>query len=316
MWPSQLCRSTSRDSRNGNLIPHSQLSQLSLALAACRRTGGGCHPLLTPLCKGKLLSPHLPSFMPGSRGIFYFPRHGTARVTLHCTEQSTADHPKCAETPETTNGTFLMSGSQSLGEIWMRTAQWSGSGRNYSTYIYEYIWGQYTEVTIEPRVESRANFKKYEFKEKIKYRGQNGGMQKWAVIKYADGNVLQWSSKRIMKIQEWWGAMRAAVKTNIFLLEPKAVHPHKICVCPPLAPWYKAWLSLLTEWPTASWNYSLREGDTNFLRKGKPWCRSTIGVFCPAGTLDKHTNHLERISVGHSLEHTDFSYNIIVAKLH
>lgn len=155
MWPSQRCRNTSR---NRNVISDLQLFQLCLALAACRRTGEGVTPSPdSPLQRKTFLSPDLPSSMPGSRSVFILLRYRTARVTLHCTEQSTTDHPKCTETPEMTNGTFLMSGSQSLGVMWMRTAQWPGSGRNYSTYTCEKIWRQYTEGSVKSGVESKTN---------------------------------------------------------------------------------------------------------------------------------------------------------------
>lgn len=68
-----------------NVTPDLQLFQLPLTLAAYRRTGKGVTPSpLIPLQRQTLISPELPSFMPGSRGIFYFLRHSTARVTLHC----------------------------------------------------------------------------------------------------------------------------------------------------------------------------------------------------------------------------------------
>lgn len=86
MWPSQLCRNTSRDRRNRKVISDLQVFQLSLALAAYRRTGEGVTPSPDiPLQRKTLVSPHLPSFMPGSQGHFHFAeaRKCQCDITLH-----------------------------------------------------------------------------------------------------------------------------------------------------------------------------------------------------------------------------------------
>lgn len=63
---------------------------------------------------------------------------------------STTEYQKCIETSKMTNGAFLMPGSQSLQVIWMRAAQWLGSGKSLNT-------GKYREVGRESRVENKAN---------------------------------------------------------------------------------------------------------------------------------------------------------------